>query len=528
MSFPNKVIFQQNQSQVGRPPVNNDYISGLHFYGPYPSSSFTDAHPTVPVLSLTQAENAGIVGDYSDETPAVAVYKVTAIGTTSTVIQLFAQEPFNLVQLCNYNQLSTDTSPAILAASISNAINVASASTGYTAVPGTADSGTQGTVTITARPGLGIFSTILSSTITQSGGYTDDIATQFSGGAASLKAVWHYHVAEYFRLMPNGKLFITVTPSAVYSAQTTAFQDLLNAQAFAQGNIRQFGVYLVGTVINHTFETGDITALKNIKNILFNNNQPAEIWTGVDISSGFADISDLPDLSGQNAAGVGVAIGQDGNALGGTLYHAYGKSITTLGATLGATSSAAVNIDIGWVQQYNITDGTELNVPGFANGQLYSEVFNSENNALTQLDNYRYNFIMSYSGLVGTYFNDDKTATSSTDSFANMNDNRVIDKVHRVVYANLLPLVNGPIELNADGTIPPLTLANLDSLARNPMEQMARNGEIAGDASGNIAATAVQIDPTQNVVANNGVTIAVQPTENGTARQILVPIGYAN
>ncbi len=291
-----------------------------------------------------------------------------------------------------------------------------------------------------------------------------------------------------------------------------------------------------------------------MKTTLGGINQPAEIylamdlvgsgatWNGITLTTNgtpwtrsgtegtafFEDVSFLPDMSGYDCAGIGVVVGQDGAAGGATLFYVYQHSITTLGATLGATSNAAVNIDIGWVQQYNITDGTELNVPAFANGQLYSFVFSSENNTLTQVDNYRYNFIMNYSGLVGTYFNDDKTATSPTDSFANMNDNRTIDKVQRVVYTNLLPLVNGPIELNADGTIPPLTLAKLDSLARNPMEQMARDGEIAGDAIGNIAATAVQIDPNQNVVANNGITITVQPTENGTARQILVPIGYAN
>ena len=90
MTYPARIVFKQNQSQVGRPPLNQDYISGLVFYGDYPSG-FSATKQVVPILSVLQAEQAGIKGDYSDETKATGTIAVTAIGSTGDVISVFVR-----------------------------------------------------------------------------------------------------------------------------------------------------------------------------------------------------------------------------------------------------------------------------------------------------------------------------------------------------------------------------------------------------------------------------------------------------
>ena len=59
-------------------------------------------------LSVLQAEQAGIKGDYSDETKATGTIAVTAIGSTGDVISVFVQEPFQNVLLATYTQTVAD------------------------------------------------------------------------------------------------------------------------------------------------------------------------------------------------------------------------------------------------------------------------------------------------------------------------------------------------------------------------------------------------------------------------------------
>src|SRR5688500_10234019 len=59
--------------------------------------------------------------------------------------------------------------------------------------------------------------------------------------SSSLPAL-HYHISEYFRVAGNSQLYVGVYFHASTSAYT--FEELLQMQAIANGQIRQFGVYL--------------------------------------------------------------------------------------------------------------------------------------------------------------------------------------------------------------------------------------------------------------------------------------------
>ena len=68
--------------------------------------------------------------------------------------------------------------------------------------------------------------------------------TQFTGGVASKLANFHYHISEFFRIMKSiggqGNLYLGFYAVPVGSP---SFTEVSTLQNFAEGKIRQFGVY---------------------------------------------------------------------------------------------------------------------------------------------------------------------------------------------------------------------------------------------------------------------------------------------
>jgi hypothetical protein len=333
--------------------------------------------------------------------------------------------------------------------------------------------------------------------------------TQFTGGVGSRNAVYFYHISEFFRIQPKGVLYVGIfdVPGGSYT-----FDEIAQVQTFANGAIRQWAVWKDSAA----FATADMTAMDIQNKALDAVHAPLVSLYGADLS-GTTDISTLTDLNALTANTVTPIIAQDGGAMGALLYLTFGKSITCIGAALGTVALAAVNEDIGWLAKFNISNGTECEVLAFANGKLFSDTSVTQN-LLTLLDSYRYVFLMKYVGYAGSYFNHFNTACSVSSDYAYGQDNRTIQKAKRGLYVALLPVLNGPLILNANGTMSATTVAYLQTLAESNLQQMARAGEIS--------ALGVTIDPTQNVLSTGNVVIAVQIVPDGTAREIIIPIGY--
>jgi hypothetical protein len=208
-------------------------------------------------------------------------------------------------------------------------------------------------------------------------------------------------------------------------------------------------------------------------------------------------------------------IGQDGAGLGALLYLTYGKSITVLGALLGTASSAKVNESVAYVNKFNISNGTECDTIAFANGQLYTAL---SDNLVSTLNTYRYIFLRKFVGVAGSYFNDSHCAVAFTSDYAYLENNRTIDKAIRGINSSLAPELNGPISLNADGTIKDITVLHFTSVAGVNLEQMVRDSELSAEA--------VTIDTTQNVLSTSKLIVAVQLVQIGVARSIQVNIGF--
>jgi len=232
------------------------------------------------------------------------------------------------------------------------------------------------------------------------------------------------------------------------------------------------------------------------------------------------DITTVADLSVLTANKVSSIIGQDGAALGSYLFLTTGKSVTQLGIALGMLSLSAVSEDFGQPAKFNISNGTENDVPAFANGQLLSAPALSDS-ALDAIDGKRHIFGQTYVGYAGTYFNDNHCAISLASDYAFQNDNRVIDKAIRGVYSALIPYLKSKLLKNSDGTLASTTVKFLETKALDPLYQMARDQDL-----GEVGRNDVYIDPSQNVTATSLLIVNVYLNENGIARNIQVPISF--
>jgi hypothetical protein len=510
MSLPN-ITFIKGQGGLGRPLPGQDYISGLVFYtanGNLPSGVSTN-NRIKAFYAVSDAENAGIANDYSDATAATATFTVSAVGVNGDTLKLTVADidstgTAQTVDLGTYTKVNADNSTTLVATALAAMINAGTVNHGYSATSNLA------VVTISAPKRLGIYLNTGTPLAKQTTGTIDGSIAQFTGGVASNQAIWHYHISEFFRMQPGGVLYVGffAVPGGAYD-----FLEITTMQNFANGAIRQIGV-MKGSAA--AFSSGDFTTMNAVCVANDDAKKPLSSLYAADLS-GTADISTIADLSVLSANKVSAVIGQDGGGLGNYLFKTTGKSVTVLGAQLGTVALAKVSESIAWVSKFNISNGSECEVLAFANGKLFSDASITDN-LLSSLNDKRYIFLKKFVGLSGSYFNDSHTAITPTSDYAQIENNRTIDKAIRGVYASLLPSLNSPLQLNANGTLSETTLAYFESQAGVNLDVMVRDAEIS--------AFQITINPNQDVLATSKIVIAVTLVINGVARFIEVPIGF--
>lgn len=497
------ITFNKGSGGLGRPLAGQDHYSGLIFYSSAFPSGFSSGSNIKKFLSINDAINAGINLNYTDETKAQGTYLVTAVGSNGDTINISVNEPNGkVVSLGTYTKASGQTTATAVGAAIAAVINAGTQTHGYAATAAT------GTVTITARAGLGIFLNAGTPIVVTIVGTIAGTLTQFSAGAFSRNAIYYYHISEYFRIQPGGVLWVGIF--AIPGSYT--FTEINTIQNFAVGNMREVGIWKDSAA----FATADLTAIDIACKASDTQHKNISALYAADLV-GTTDISTLTDLSTLTANKATAIIGQDGAAFGNLLFQTTGKSITNLGAALGAVALSRVNQSIAWVQKFNISNGTECDTLAFANGKLFSDASITDN-LLNVLDSFRYVFLRKFVGVSGSFFNAGHTSVSVSSDYAYIEDNRTIDKAIRGVYTSLLPQLNGPLLLNGDGTLANTTIAYLDSQARPNLVQMVRDSELSDFG--------ILIDPTQNVLTTSTINITIELIQNGVSRFIVIPIGY--
>lgn len=503
-----EVTFLLGQGGLGRALPGQEFVSGLVCYIPDADlpAGFSTSDRIKTVYQIEDAEALGIVGDFSDETPSEASYEVTAIGANGDRILVEVTEYEKTVTLCSYVKTSGDSTVNLLAASIGAAINALTYVHGYSATVST------DVVTIVARKGLGVYldnaTTPLKVTIT---GTVTGTITQFDGGEYSELALIHYHVSEFFRMQPQGKLYIGLfdVPNTFDGAEVSEMQ------IFTEGEIRQIGIYYKGD----QFDVSYINSIQEVCDDMFSQQMPLIVIMGADIVG--LSLSALTDLSLRSCKDVSLCISQDGKNLGYRLFKASGVSVTTLGNVLGCVALSSDSENIGWRAKFNVSDGTENDTAAYANGVALKSV---SANLQDQLNRYSYIQFVKNVGQVGTWYKDSPTCVARNSDYAYIENVRTIYAVIRGLYRDVFPFISGKITLNADGTMTDTYVANLETACENNLSQMVRDEDLAGtpDQPG----FRVSIDPAQNVLSTSLIEISVMVVPQGVARQIKFKVGF--
>jgi len=503
----NDIVFIKGQGGLGRPLEGEDYISSLLFYSSTLPSGFSSTNRIKAIGSVSEAEALGINNTYSDATAAVGTYLVSNVGATGDTINISVNGINTLgiattYDLGTYTKVSGDSTAALVATAIGAVINQGTINHGFSATV------TSATVSIVAPKRFGVYLNTGSPIVVTIVGTIAGTITQFSAGTLgtiSNLAVQYYHISEFFRVQPKGLLYV-----GIYGVPSTYnFVEIQTIQDFAGGKIRQIGVFK-----DAVFSSADLTAIQAVCTTLAGVHKPLSAIYAGNIKA-VTDLTTLADLATLTANNVSAVIGQDGAGQGNYLYVTQGKSITCLGATLGAVAFSKVSEDIAWISKYNMSSGTECDTVGFANGQTLTSISQS---VLNLLDNRRYIFLIKYVGISGSYYNDSHCAVAVTSDYAYIENNRTIDKAIRGVYSSMLPNLNSPLVLNSDGTLTDNTVAYFTSQAAVNLDQMVRDTEVS--------AFSVTIDPSQNVLTTSTLYITIKLVPIGVARNIVVNIGF--
>jgi len=544
MALPD-ITFNRIEGGLGRPLPGKDHISAMLFYtaGLLPSG-FSSSDRIKKILSVPEAEALGILDDHSDETKGtggkIVIGGTWIAGETATIA---IDEGILGTHTVVAGSVAIADVVAALVADINGGTSIGIKHGWIAADVGGTD------VTLTQPAKLGIVNNggahIVFTETSASGTGTP---TQFTGGIGSYFAVLHYHISEYFREQPKGVDFVGIFAQGTYDAT-----EVETIQNFAQGEIRQLGIYLSHEV----FASSQLTTTQGKLDILETEHKPLSVVFHSDLSS--ATLSTLPDLTTLSNERVSMLIGEEGdfhqaayvntkaylsgekvtfqgkayiskaNTTGNApwdgsnwtelredLESISGFSIGTMGTTLGNVSFAKVNESIGFVAKFNVVTGTGLDEVAFATGDLFKNISTSLKDSL---NDFHYTFLRKLDGISGTFNSDSFTAIATTSDFATIENNRTMDKAIRNIRTNVLPLLNSPLFVNEDGTLREDTISLFRNNADKPLVDMLVADEIS--------ARKVTIDPSQNVLASSVLNIGVLIVPVGVARSIVFNIGFA-
>lgn len=326
------------------------------------------------------------------------------------------------------------------------------------------------------------------------------------------------HINEYFRINPNGDLYILVLP------QATSFADMVdkinagNAKKLlieAEGKIKQLGVAYnpaVAVVDSTAFEAAILKA-QELATDEYTLHRPVSIILE---GKGY-DVGSPVDFRALNSKNVTAMIGQASSIVNKEIDLATPfETYAAVGTALGAISKAAVNENIAWVEKFNLFGGSLTSAS--IGGTLLTDISDGD---LETLNDNGAVFFRTHIGRAGYYFNDSHTAVEITSDYAYIENNRTIDKAVRSIRSILLPRLASPVLVDPDtGTLPPAVIKSYENDGRKALEQMQNNNEVSSFT--------VYVDPTQDILSSSELQVEFTLVPTGTARNIKVTIGFSN
>lgn len=228
--------------------------------------------------------------------------------------------------------------------------------------------------------------------------------------------VLHYHLSELYRINPAVSLYVGIFEKP--QTDTLTFAEIKTVQNFADGRIRQIGVWYGDRLPSED----DLVAIQGQADTL--EAEGAEL--SVVYAPKVANVKQISTkLAGGNKCRISVVIGQAGSGTGAELYkdkaNAAKASVSGLGVVLGLISKAKVHQCIAWVKEFP----TGISLPAFGDGTLLRDM---DKALVEQLDTARYLFFVTQQGQSGSYMNDSHTMDSATSDYASIESVRTMDK----------------------------------------------------------------------------------------------------
>lgn len=193
-----------------------------------------------------------------------------------------------------------------------------------------------------------------------------------------------------------------------------------------------------------------------------------------------------------------------------TLHGREGSSEGRVGLLLGKYAAASVQTNPGKVRDGHL---------GIDDAYLTDGATKAEDIVATQdtIHDKGYIFPIKRFGRSGYFYNDDPTATASTDDYSSFARGRVIDKVQRIAYDVYLDFVNDDYAVDASGNISPGELKRLQGDIDDRVNtQMA--GEISGFQS--------NVPPDQDVLSTGTTNVSLRTQPRAYHKNIEVEIGF--
>jgi hypothetical protein len=351
----------------------------------------------------------------------------------------------------------------------------------------------------------------------------------------NLVLVFH-HIKEFFRICPDGKLFLMLISQAT-SLTTACLKTTTNGVAkllrdpLVSGKIRQVAVALnPASGYTPTIASGldnDVLqvntgvysgAAVNLQALIAEEETLKRPVIGVLEGRSFTGVTaNLLDARVAVCPQVAITLGADKDV---SARNALQNGYANVGAMLGMIARRQVNQNIGWVADSNLQDAStgDYVKPGMAGNTLLSSYSETD---LTALQTKGFITLKTYTGYPGCFFADSDTAIVTSNDYATIENNRVIQKAIRLVYARLVPFINSTIQVDAStGKIAPAVCKFFEQEAAQALSPMQTAQELSG--------LDTYVNPDQDVLSTSEITVNIEIVPTGVARKIIVPIGFKN
>jgi hypothetical protein len=358
-------------------------------------------------------------------------------------------------------------------------------------------------------------------------------ATDANAAADTVALTW-YHISEFFRLNPDGTLYV-FNGEAIAVANIFAAAGPADALMAASSNgIRFMGVVFgfdpdATLTITGGFASFVPTAIAAAQTWVTARAE-AHVFVDCVIIEGVSASTTTVDLKALDSPQVLVTVACDHGYLAD--YDAAFLKSAAVGTTLGSIGVRKLSESIGSVvlqrypserrgsANYSLVD-TRRNrwvKTGLSTGVLFDDMTQA---VRTDLTTKAYCYAGSYEGYPGIYFNGEATCTLTTDDFNTIHANRVWNETARGIRRALIPRMNSVVRIDpATGQIAPATIADWDAAAKREIDVLVAEEEVADYT--------FRLDPAQDVIAQGKVVTRIRVVPNGIAKAIEAEIGFTN